>query len=75
MDYALFKGHDMHYNRCYKLPNNKLALYGPEPEAGRIQLAAGEQKRVIIWPMVLHGPGEPGATTRRPAHHPPAGLV
>jgi murein DD-endopeptidase MepM/ murein hydrolase activator NlpD len=48
MDYALFRNSDLHYNRCYKLPNNKLALYGPEPEMGRIELRVSEQKRVIV---------------------------
>lgn len=54
MDYALFK-RDLHYNRCYKLPNNKLALYGPETEVGQIKLAVGEQKRVIVEAVDANG--------------------
>lgn len=48
MDYALFIGRQQHYNRCFKLPNNKLAFYGKEEEQGRIQLAPGQQRAVKV---------------------------
>ena len=48
MDYGLFKEHDMHYNRCYKLPNNKLDLYGKEAEQGRIQVEPGKDHAVQV---------------------------
>ena len=66
MDYALFKGNDMNYNRCYKLPNNKLKLYGKEFAEGRIQLRPGDNLEVLVeavdangnrgvLPFTLHG--------------------
>jgi len=48
MDYALFKDNDMHYNRCYKLPNNKLGIYGRETAQGRITITAGEEKKILV---------------------------
>ncbi|MFT3885347.1 MAG: M23 family metallopeptidase [Flavobacteriales bacterium] len=48
MDYRLFKGSDLHYNRCYKLPNNKLAIYGKEPAQGRIALSPGKDHAVQV---------------------------
>jgi hypothetical protein len=48
MDYALFKGNDMNYNRCYKLPNNKLELYGTEAAQGRITLKPGQLVKVVV---------------------------
>ncbi len=36
MDYALFKGNRMDYHRCYRLPNNKLTIYGKEVPQGEI---------------------------------------
>ncbi len=48
MDFGLFKENDMHYNRCYKLPNNKLKVYGAEAGQGRITVTSGEEKRVAI---------------------------
>lgn len=48
MDYGLFKQNDMHYNRCYKLPNNRLPIYGKEPAQGRIHLASGQQSEVVV---------------------------
>ena len=66
MDYALFKGSDMNYNRCYKLPNNKLRLYGKESAEGRIQVRTGDNLKVLVeavdangnrgvLPFTLHG--------------------
>jgi hypothetical protein len=46
MEYDLFKRNDLNYNRCYRLPNNKLAIYGPEPMQGRILLAPGQKRAV-----------------------------
>ena len=48
MDYALFKGNDKNYNRCYKLPNNTLDLYGPEAAQGRITLIPGKSHQVLV---------------------------
>jgi hypothetical protein len=48
MDYALFKGNDMNYNRCYKQPNNKLGIYGKEPAQGRITVRTGQQLKVLV---------------------------
>ncbi|HEX2618192.1 MAG TPA: M23 family metallopeptidase [Flavobacteriales bacterium] len=48
MDYRLFKNGDLHYNRCYKLPNNKLALYGKEPAQGRIAVTPGKDHAVQV---------------------------
>lgn len=66
MDYALFKGSDMNYNRCYKLPNNKLKVYGKESAEGRIQVRTGDNLKVLVeavdangnravLPFTLHG--------------------
>lgn len=55
MDYALFKDADMHYNRCYKLPNNKLQVYGNEAVAGRIALEPGKDRRVKVIAQDAHG--------------------
>lgn len=46
MEYDLFKRNDLNYNRCYRLPNNKLAIYGTEPAQGRIVVASGDQRAV-----------------------------
>lgn len=48
MDYGLFKDHYMHYNRCYKLPNNKLDIYGDEPAQGRINVVPGKDHAVQV---------------------------
>lgn len=48
MDYRLFKGGKMHYNRCYKLPNNRLQLYTPETAPGRITLEPGKDHAVQV---------------------------
>lgn len=48
MDYRLFKANDMNYNRCYKLPNNKLAVYGREPVQGRIAVVPGRDHAVQV---------------------------
>lgn len=46
MDHALFKSAKMDYHRCYKLPNNKLRIYGKEALQGRIALQPGHQHHV-----------------------------
>ncbi len=46
MEYDLFKRNDLHYNRCYRLPNNKLGIYGPEASQGRILLVPGQRRQV-----------------------------
>ncbi|MGB3868866.1 MAG: M23 family metallopeptidase [Flavobacteriales bacterium] len=48
MDYGLFKDKNMHYNRCYKLPNNRLDLYGGEPAPGRITVEPGKDHAVQV---------------------------
>jgi Peptidase family M23 len=55
MDYALFKGNDMNYNRCYKLPNNKLDIYGPEAAQGRITLRPGDERKVLVEAVDANG--------------------
>ena len=55
MDYGLFKGNDMNYNRCYKLPNNKLALYGNETAQGRITLVPGKAHKVLVEAVDANG--------------------
>lgn len=46
MDYALFKGNRMDYHRCYRLPNNKLTIYGKEVPQGEIPLEAGKDRKI-----------------------------
>lgn len=55
MDYGLFKDSDKLYNRCYKLPNNKLAVYGNEPAQGRIRLEPGTDHVVRVEALDAHG--------------------
>jgi len=55
MDYALFKGNDMNYNRCYKQPNNKLPIYGKEAAQGRITLKSGDEKKVLVEAVDANG--------------------
>lgn len=55
MDYALFKGNDMNYNRCYKLPNNRLSIYGKELAQGRITLASGQRSQVTVEAVDANG--------------------
>lgn len=55
MDHALFKGKDLAYNRCYRLPNNKLRIYDPKASQGRIDLRPGDRKRVRVTATDAHG--------------------
>ncbi len=48
MDYRLFKDNRMDYNRCYRLPNNKLGIYGKEAAQGRLQLVPGKEHEVRV---------------------------
>ncbi|MCC6839334.1 MAG: M23 family metallopeptidase [Flavobacteriales bacterium] len=48
MDYALFKDNNMHYNRCYKLPNNRLEVYQGERDPGRISVQPGKDHAVQV---------------------------
>ncbi len=48
VDYALFKSRKMEYHRCYRQPNNKLRIYGKESPQGRIALAPGQERRVLV---------------------------
>jgi murein DD-endopeptidase MepM/ murein hydrolase activator NlpD len=55
VDHALFKEAKMDYHRCYKLPNNKLRIYGKEPAQGRIALEPGRSHHVRF--VVIDGRG------------------
>ncbi len=55
MDYALFKSKDMYYNRCYRLPNNKLRIYGKEAAQGRITLRPGDERKVVVEAVDANG--------------------
>lgn len=46
MDYALFKGQKMDYHRCYRQPNDKLAIYGKETAQGRITMIPGMDRNI-----------------------------
>ncbi|HRH36966.1 MAG TPA: hypothetical protein PK760_01390, partial [Flavobacteriales bacterium] len=46
MDYEQFKGNKLEYHRCYRLPNNKLRIYGKEEAQGRIDLEPGAVKHI-----------------------------
>lgn len=55
VDYPLFKGSDMYYNRCYKLPNNKLGIYGKEAAQGRITVKPGQDLKVLVEVLDANG--------------------
>lgn len=55
MDHALFKESGMNYHRCYKLPNNKLRIYGREAAQGRIAVTPGRMHHVRF--VVVDGRG------------------
>ena len=46
MDHALYRDKNMDYHRCYRLPHNKLNIYGKEKAQGRIVLEPGSAKQV-----------------------------
>jgi len=46
MDHALYVDAKMEYHRCYRLPNNKLRIYGKEEAQGRIALVPGRDHQV-----------------------------
>lgn len=47
-DYAANTHNGMKYNRLYKLPNNRLQIYGKEAAQGRMQLVPGQDHQVQI---------------------------
>jgi murein DD-endopeptidase MepM/ murein hydrolase activator NlpD len=55
MDFSRWKQGRMHYHRCFKLPNNKLKIYGNEPEQGRIALEQGKERHIRF--VVTDGAG------------------
>ncbi len=55
MDYGEFKGNRHEYHRCYRLPNNKLRIYGKEEPQGRIALAPGQTRQVRFVVTDKHG--------------------
>lgn len=55
MDYGEFKGNKHEYHRCYRLPNNKLRIYGKEETQGRIALAPGQTRNVRFVVTDKHG--------------------
>lgn len=48
MDYGMYKGKGMKYNRLFKLPNNDLAIYGKETAQGRITVEPGKDHAVQV---------------------------
>lgn len=46
MEFGLFKAQKMEYHRCFRLPNNKLRIYGKEEAQGRIELVPGREHHV-----------------------------
>jgi hypothetical protein len=61
MDFGLFKEAKMDYHRCYKLPNNKLRIYGKESAQGRIALVPGRDHHVRF--VVTDGRGNTSQLT------------
>lgn len=47
-DYAANTHNGMKYNRLYKLPNNRLGIYGKQTAQGRIQVLPGQEHQVQI---------------------------
>ena len=48
MDFGMYTGNSMKYNRLYKLPNNGLRIYGNEMAQGRITVEPGKDHAVQI---------------------------
>lgn len=55
MDFSLWKQGRMHYHRAFRLPNNKLKIYGNEPDQGRIALEPGKDRHIRF--VVTDGAG------------------
>lgn len=55
MDFGQFKGNKLEYHRCYRLPHNKLRIYGKEEAMGRIEMQPGQQRRVWLKVTDAHG--------------------
>lgn len=74
MDYGMYKGNGMKYNRLYELPNNSLRIYGNEKAQGRIAVEPGKDHAVQVittdaagnrstLTFVLHGADAATAST------------
>jgi len=46
LDGELFKANKLEYHRCYKLPNNKLDIYGKEKMQGQFTTVPGKQQHI-----------------------------
>lgn len=46
LDGELYKANKMEYHRCYKLPNNKLDIYGNEQDQGLITTQSGKEHHI-----------------------------
>jgi hypothetical protein len=68
MEYDLYK-RDMHYHRCFRLPNNRLRLYGKEPAQGRIPLQPGGEHQVEVIVTDRNGNRSQLSFTLRGATH------
>jgi hypothetical protein len=55
MEYGLFKENDMNYHRCYRLPNNRLQVYGAEPLQGRLTPVPGQVHQVRVVAVDANG--------------------
>jgi murein DD-endopeptidase MepM/ murein hydrolase activator NlpD len=55
MDYGLFKENDMNYRRCYRLPNNRLQVYGAEPSQGHFTPVPGQVHMVRVVAVDANG--------------------
>ncbi|MDX9752280.1 MAG: M23 family metallopeptidase, partial [Flavobacteriales bacterium] len=55
MEHEMTQAHKRDYHRLYRLPNNPLRIYGPEPVQGRIALVPGKDHHVRV--IVTDGRG------------------
>ncbi len=55
MDYGLYKENDMNYHRCYRLPNNRLQVYGGEPSQGHFTPVPGQVHQVRVVAVDANG--------------------
>lgn len=61
VEFGLFKEHKKDYHRCFKLPHNKLRIYGKEPAQGRIVPVPGRDHAVRF--VVTDGRGNTSELT------------
>ncbi|MEZ4739718.1 MAG: hypothetical protein R2818_10310 [Flavobacteriales bacterium] len=54
---CLYKDNKMEYHRCYRLPNNKLRIYGKEEAHGRIALVPGKDHHIRFKVTDANGNG------------------